>query len=67
MPGMSGRQLADAVGVLYPDCRVVFMSGYNGDAVVHHGLDHVTHAFLQKPFTPLVLARKLREVLDRNA
>jgi two-component system cell cycle sensor histidine kinase/response regulator CckA len=49
------------------DCRVVFMSGYNEDAVVHHGLDHVTHAFLQKPFTPLVLARKLREVLDRNA
>ena len=67
MPGMSGRQLADAVCVLYPDCRVVFMSGYNGDAVVHHGLDHVTHASLQKPFTPLVLARKLREVLDRNA
>jgi CheY-like chemotaxis protein len=67
MPGMSGRQLADAVCVLYPDCQVLFMSGYNEDAVVHHGLDHVTHAFLQKPFTPLVLARKLREVLDRNA
>jgi nitrogen-specific signal transduction histidine kinase len=64
MPGMSGRQLADAIRVLYPDCRVVFMSGYNEDAVVHHGLDHTTHAFLQKPFTPLVLARKLRDVLD---
>jgi PAS domain S-box-containing protein len=65
MPGMSGRQLADAIRVLYPDCRVVFMSGYNEDAVVHYGLDHMTHAFLQKPFTPLVLARKLRDVLDQ--
>jgi two-component system, cell cycle sensor histidine kinase and response regulator CckA len=65
MPGMSGRQLADAVRLFYPDCRVVFMSGYNEDAVVHSGLDHTTHAFLQKPFTPLVLARKLRDVLDQ--
>ena len=64
MPGMNGRQLADAIQLLYPDCRVVFMSGYNEDAVVHHGLDHTKHAFLQKPFTPLVLARKLRDVLD---
>jgi len=66
MPGMSGRQLADAVRVLYPDCRVVFMSGYNEDAVVHHGLDQSTHVFLQKPFTPLILARKLRDVLDHH-
>ena len=65
MPGMSGRQLADAIRLLYPDCRIVFMSGYNEDAVVHHGLDHMTNAFLQKPFTPLVLARKLRDVLDQ--
>jgi two-component system cell cycle sensor histidine kinase/response regulator CckA len=64
MPGMSGRQLADAIRLLYPDCRIVFMSGYNEDAVVHHGLDHMTNAFLQKPFTPLMLARKLRDVLD---
>jgi len=65
MPGMNGRQLADAIRLLYADCRVVFMSGYNEDAVVHHGLDYSTHAFLQKPFTPLVLARKLRDVLDQ--
>jgi hypothetical protein len=67
---VDARRQADvrqrSVRVLYPACRVVFMSGYNEDAVVHHGLDQSTHVFLQKPFTPLILARKLRDVLDHH-
>jgi PAS domain S-box-containing protein len=62
MPGMSGTQLAEAILERRPGCRVVFMSGYNEDALV---LDPATQAFIQKPFTPQVLARKVRELLDR--
>jgi two-component system, cell cycle sensor histidine kinase and response regulator CckA len=61
MPGMSGQQLAGAILKRRPGCRVLFMSGYHEDAVA---LDTATQAFLQKPFTPLILARKLRELLD---
>ncbi|MDY3560425.1 PAS domain S-box protein [Gemmata sp. JC673] len=64
MPEMSGRALADAVRTLQPDARVLFISGYTDDAVVRHGVRGEADAFLQKPFTPLGLARKVRAVLD---
>jgi PAS domain S-box-containing protein len=66
MPGTGGRQLADALRQRYPDMRVLYMSGYTDDAVVRHGLEAATDAFLQKPFTPDALARKVRDVLDAH-
>jgi two-component system cell cycle sensor histidine kinase/response regulator CckA len=64
MPGMSGRELADRMRAARPETKVLFMSGYTDDAVVRHGVLHEGAAFLQKPFSPTVLARKVREVLD---
>jgi len=63
MPQMNGRQVADHLLVARPDLKVLFMSGYTDGAIVQHGvLEPGTH-FLQKPFTPDGLGRKLREVL----
>jgi PAS domain S-box-containing protein len=64
MPQMSGRELAQRVEILHPGIKVLYMSGYTDDAIVHHGLLDQEIAFLQKPFTPDVLMRKVREVLD---
>jgi PAS domain S-box-containing protein len=64
MPEMGGRQLLDAVRKHRPELRVLFMSGYTDDAVLLHGVIEATDAFIQKPFTPLSLARKVREVID---
>ena len=64
MPEMGGRQLLDAVRRHRPGLRVLFMSGYTDDAVLLHGVVEAADAFIQKPFTPLSLARKVREVID---
>ena len=64
MPGISGRALADKVGSERPGIRVLYMSGYTDNAIVHHGvLDHGV-TFIQKPFTPDALIKLVREVLD---
>ena len=64
MPDVSGRQLADQLLELRPDMKVLFMSGYTDDAIVRHGVLKEGIAYLQKPFTPDTMARKVRAVLD---
>jgi len=63
LPGTSGRVLADTLLGLRPDMRVLYMSGYTDNAIVHHGVLEPDTPFLQKPFTPTLLVQKVREVL----
>jgi CheY-like chemotaxis protein len=65
MPGgMNGRELAERLSSIYPTLKVLFMSGYTDEAIIHHGVLEQGMAFLQKPFTPHALLRKVREALD---
>jgi CheY-like chemotaxis protein len=64
MPEMSGRELVDRFATVRPNTKVLFMSGYTDDAIVRHGVLRPGTAYLQKPFSPDTLARKVREVLD---
>ena len=64
MPEMNGRDLATRLLSLYPNLKRLFMSGYTAEVIAHHGvLDEGVH-FLQKPFTVLILAEKVREALE---
>jgi PAS domain S-box-containing protein len=67
LPGINGRQVAQLLTGVRPGIRVLYLSGYTDDVIVHHGVLDPGVAFLQKPFTPAVLGRRVREVLDNPA
>jgi two-component system cell cycle sensor histidine kinase/response regulator CckA len=67
MPEMSGPELVRQIAPICPAARVLYISGYTDEAMVHHGIAESGAAFLQKPFVPDQLARKVREVLDARA
>jgi DNA-binding response OmpR family regulator len=64
MPEMGGPELARRLISRRPEMKVLFMSGYTEDAIVHHGVLNSGVEFLQKPFSPDMLARRVRAVLD---
>jgi len=64
MPEMSGREVVNRLLPLHPEMRVLYMSGYAENAIVHHGVLNGGINFIQKPFGPQVLALKVREVLE---
>jgi PAS domain S-box-containing protein len=64
MAQMGGRELTDRMKIIRPELKTIYMSGYTDDAVVRHGVFTKAETFLQKPFTPESLARKIRMVLD---
>jgi FixJ family two-component response regulator len=63
MPGLSGRELADRLKQRRPGIKVMFMSGYTDDAIVHRGALEEEAEFIQKPFGPDQLAVKVRAML----
>jgi PAS domain S-box-containing protein len=65
MPGMNGRDLARRLTDLYPDIKLLFMSGYTANVIAHQGVLDEGVAFIQKPFSMKALADKLRMVLDQ--
>jgi CheY-like chemotaxis protein len=64
MPQMSGKELSDKIKAQCPHTKILLMSGYTDDALAHHGVLDEGLLFLEKPFSPAKLTRKVREVLD---
>jgi DNA-binding response OmpR family regulator len=67
MPDMSGPELARQIAIRWPEMKVIFVSGYPGEAIAHRGVLEPGVPFVQKPFAIRDLAQKVREVLDGSA
>jgi CheY-like chemotaxis protein len=65
MPKMNGKETAERLQPLYPRMKIIYMSGYTDDSIVHHGVLAPGLNFIEKPFSPKGLACKMREVLDK--
>jgi two-component system cell cycle sensor histidine kinase/response regulator CckA len=65
MPVMGGKVMAEWLKTTYPDLKILYTSGHTDDAISHHGVLQPGVEFLPKPFTPSVLARRVRELLDQ--
>jgi CheY-like chemotaxis protein len=66
MPGMNGRELADRLLETRSDLKVLFTSGYPADPALRRGIAEARTAFIEKPYLPDDLARKVREILDER-
>jgi CheY-like chemotaxis protein len=64
MPVMGGKAMAEALTRTHPDTKILFTSGYSEEAIGHHGVLRPGIEFLQKPYLPVTLTRRVREVLD---
>jgi CheY-like chemotaxis protein len=64
MPGMSGPELKGKIAAMRPGISVLFMSGYTDDSIIRNGVLDLDTSFIEKPFTPDGLSRKVRDVLD---
>jgi FixJ family two-component response regulator len=63
MPNMNGKELRDRIKIIRPEIKVLFMSGYTSDVIVHHGIPEEGVHFIQKPFGLNDLARKIQNIL----
>jgi two-component system, cell cycle sensor histidine kinase and response regulator CckA len=64
MPELNGQDLAERVRAERPEIRVIFMSGYNEEAVLRHGVLALGTSFVEKPFSPAELLERVRTTLD---
>lgn len=67
MPGMSGWELAEKIKALRPGLPVLFMSGYTDEKIIRQGIENPDVDFIQKPFSQIHFAAKVREILDRRS